>query len=64
MVDASGIREHMEAIGADGGHVGTVDKVEGGRIKPTKKTGARAASTAGSRFPRWRRWRRTRCGFP
>ncbi len=30
------IREHMEVIGADGVHVGTVDKVEGGRIKLTK----------------------------
>ena len=26
------VREHMEVIGADGVHVGTVDKVEGGRI--------------------------------
>jgi hypothetical protein len=26
----------MEVIGADGAHVGTVDKVEGGRIKLTK----------------------------
>ena len=31
------VREHMEVIGADGVHVGTVDKVEGGRIKLTKK---------------------------
>jgi hypothetical protein len=31
------IKEHMEIIGADGVHVGTVDKVEGGRIKLTKK---------------------------
>lgn len=30
------IREHMEVIGADGVHIGTVDKVEGGRIKLTK----------------------------
>ena len=30
------IREHMEVIGADDGHVGTVDRVEGGRIKLTK----------------------------
>jgi hypothetical protein len=37
MTDASQIREHMEVIGADGVHVGTVDKVEGGRIKLTKK---------------------------
>jgi hypothetical protein len=27
------IREHMEVIGADGVHVGTVDHVEGDRIK-------------------------------
>ena len=31
------VREHMEVIGADGVHVGTVDKVEGGRIKLTKR---------------------------
>ena len=31
------IKEHMEVIGADGVHVGTVDKVEGKRIKLTKK---------------------------
>ncbi|HEX9946940.1 MAG TPA: DUF2171 domain-containing protein [Allosphingosinicella sp.] len=30
------IKEHMEVIGADGAHVGTVDGVEGGRIKLTK----------------------------
>jgi len=27
------IREHMEVIGADGVHIGTVDRVEGDRIK-------------------------------
>ena len=37
MTDASAIREHMEVIGADGAHVGTVDKVDGDRIKLTKK---------------------------
>ena len=37
MSDASNIREHMEVIGADGVHVGTVDHVEGDRIKLTKK---------------------------
>ena len=37
MTDLSQIREHMEVIGADGVHVGTVDKVEGNRIKLTKK---------------------------
>lgn len=31
------VREHMEVIGADGVHVGTVDKTEGGRIKLTKQ---------------------------
>ena len=31
------IKEHAEVIGADGVHVGTVDKVEGDRIKLTKK---------------------------
>jgi hypothetical protein len=33
----SRIKEHMEVIGADGVHIGTVDKVEGNRIKLTKK---------------------------
>src|SRR5437763_5326197 len=36
MADASAIREHMDVIGADGVHVGTVDKVDGDRIKLTK----------------------------
>ena len=27
------VREHMEVIGADGAHLGTVDRVEGDRIK-------------------------------
>jgi len=31
------IKEHMEVIGADGVHVGTVDKVESGGLKLTKK---------------------------
>ncbi len=30
------IKEHMEVIGADGVHVGTVDRVEAHRIKLTK----------------------------
>ena len=37
MINASEIREHAEVIGADGMHVGTVDRVEGNRIKLTKK---------------------------
>jgi hypothetical protein len=36
MTDLNRITEHMEIIGADGVHVGTVDKVEGDRIKMTK----------------------------
>jgi hypothetical protein len=32
MIDTSAIREHMEVVGADGVHVGTVDDVETGRI--------------------------------
>ena len=36
MVDASQIKEHAEVIGADGVHVGTVDHVDGDRIKLTK----------------------------
>ena len=34
---AAQIREHMNVVGNDGGHVGTVDKLEGGRIKLTKR---------------------------
>jgi hypothetical protein len=37
MIDTSRISEHMDVIGADGVHVGTVDRLEGGRIKLTKK---------------------------
>ena len=31
------IKEHMEVIGADGVHVGTVDRIDGNRIKLTRK---------------------------
>lgn len=33
------IHEHMDVIGADGVHVGTVDHVDGHRIKLTKADG-------------------------
>lgn len=36
MADTSSIREHMEVVGADGVHLGTVDRIEGDRIKLTK----------------------------
>lgn len=37
MADTSNIKEHAEVIGADGVHVGTVDHVQGDRLKLTKK---------------------------
>lgn len=33
MADLIQITEHMEIIGADGVHIGTVDRIEGDRIK-------------------------------
>ena len=49
MTDTSNIREHMEVIGADGVHVGTVDGIEGDRIKLTKKdSGAQVEGADGS----------------
>jgi len=39
MTDLTAIKEHMDVIGADGVHLGTVDKVEGDRIKLTKADG-------------------------
>jgi hypothetical protein len=37
MADLSQIQPHMEIYGADGARLGTVDSVEGGRIKLTKQ---------------------------
>ena len=37
MAGTSAIKEHMEVIGADGVHIGTVDRLEGNRIKLTKR---------------------------
>lgn len=36
MINASQIREHMEVVGSDGGHVGKVDHVQGGDIELAK----------------------------
>ncbi len=36
MVEVRDIREHMEVVGSDGGHVGTVDRIDSGQIKLTK----------------------------
>jgi hypothetical protein len=41
MTGFTDIREHMEVIGADGVRVGTVDRVEGDRIKLTKDDSGR-----------------------
>ena len=40
MVNAAQIKEHMEIRGSDGGHIGTVDRIEGNRIKLTKSDSA------------------------
>ena len=36
MIQSSEIREHMEVVGSDGGHVGKVDKVMGADIELAK----------------------------
>ena len=36
MINSSDIREHMEVLGSDGGHVGKVDKVLGEDIELAK----------------------------
>ena len=36
MIEASDIREHMEVVGSDGGHVGRVDHVMGDEIELAK----------------------------
>ncbi len=43
MADISKVKEHMKVIGADGVPVGTVDRVEGGRIKLTRKDSGEGA---------------------
>ena len=35
--NAAQVTEHMEVVGSDGQHVGTVDHMDGDRIKLTKK---------------------------
>ncbi|MFV0623700.1 DUF2171 domain-containing protein [Sphingomonas sp. ac-8] len=37
MVETSQIRPHMEVLGSDGAHVGTVDHIEGDRIKLARR---------------------------
>ena len=49
MVDTTQIQEHADVIGADGVHVGTVDKVEGDRIKLTKNDSPQAEDGQGAK---------------
>jgi hypothetical protein len=49
MVDSSQIKEHAEVIGADGVHLGTVDHVDGDRIKLTKADSAQAEDGQGAK---------------
>ena len=49
MADTSQIREHMEVIGADGVHVGTVDHLDGERIKLTKNDSASTQDGQGAK---------------
>ncbi len=37
MIDMSKIAEHMEVVGSDGQHVGTVDSIDTTRLKLTKQ---------------------------
>lgn len=37
MAGSDDVKEGMEVIGADGVHIGTVDRIDGDRIKLTKK---------------------------
>ena len=63
MPDLNAIREHMDVIGADGVHVGTVDHLEGKRIKLTKADSGKApirAITTTSRPNSWPASRATR----
>lgn len=47
---ASQIREHMEVIDADGQHVGTVDELQGDRIKLTKSDSGMGGGTGEHRY--------------
>ena len=49
MADTSDIREHMKVIGADGVHLGTVDHVDGDRIKLTKADSPQGPDGEGAR---------------
>ena len=48
MSDGPEIREHMAVVGSDGQHVGTVDKLERGRVTLTRGDGLVRAGSAGN----------------
>ena len=47
--DHSAIKDDMEVVGADGVHVGTVDHIEGERIKLTKSDSPQAEDGQGAK---------------
>jgi hypothetical protein len=49
MVDQSRIKEHANVIGADGVHLGTVDHLDGDRIKLTKADSAQTEDGQGAK---------------
>lgn len=49
MIDKSQIREHMNVVGADGVHIGTVDKVEGEYVKLTRNDSPQTQDGQGAR---------------
>ena len=49
MSDTHGIEEQMKVIGADGVHLGTVDHVDGDRIKLTKADSPQGPDGEGAR---------------
>jgi hypothetical protein len=49
MVDATQIKEHANVIGADGVHLGTVDHLDGDRIKLTKADSAQTEDGQGAK---------------
>jgi hypothetical protein len=49
MADLSQIKPGAEVIGADGVHVGTVDHIDGNRIKLTKKDSPQAEDGQGAK---------------
>ncbi|QIG78975.1 DUF2171 domain-containing protein [Stakelama tenebrarum] len=49
MTDLSQVREHMNVVGADGVHLGTVDHATGHRIKLTKADSPQTRDGQGAR---------------